>query len=231
MPPGSRARGLAKLTSHLRFHRNELHQTRLGAQQHSPVVPGFGTILDSFLSMLGVFSEYCICQIDQKDGTVQGDCSSKWSQMRKENPNALATKAQVGAPTSARSPTINPVSRAVVKDKLVLVIGYCSVAGTDVLSQLQLIECPFHRAPLQARVVHEARGPCDQPSSTVFCAHQLLLTQWILLSFGPAAVRVATFRQGGMAVETSEDNIMEIRNRSTAMQMTPDHWLVPNKWG
>ncbi len=46
--------------------------------------------------------------------------------MRKENPNALATNAQVGAPTSARNPTINPVVRDVTENMPALLIGGCA---------------------------------------------------------------------------------------------------------
>ncbi len=46
--------------------------------------------------------------------------------MRKEKPNALATGAQVGAPTSARSPTVDPVATAITEDMPALLIGGCA---------------------------------------------------------------------------------------------------------
>ncbi len=46
--------------------------------------------------------------------------------MRKENPNALAISAQVGAPTSARSPTMNMVATPVTENKPALLIGGCA---------------------------------------------------------------------------------------------------------
>ncbi len=46
--------------------------------------------------------------------------------MRKENPNALPTGAQVGAPTSARSPTIDPAPTAVARKTPALLIGGCA---------------------------------------------------------------------------------------------------------
>ena len=64
--------------------------------------------------------------------------------MRKENPNALATDAQVGAPTSARSPTIDPTPTAVVRNIPALLIGSCAdsclllTAGCPVASVARL---------------------------------------------------------------------------------------------
>ena len=46
--------------------------------------------------------------------------------MRKENPNALPTSAQVGAPASARSQTIDPAPTAVVRNIPALLIGGCA---------------------------------------------------------------------------------------------------------
>lgn len=46
--------------------------------------------------------------------------------MRKENPNALAISDQVGAHTSARSPTIDPAPTAVVRYMPALLIGSCA---------------------------------------------------------------------------------------------------------
>ncbi len=64
--------------------------------------------------------------------------------MRKENPNALAISAQVGAPASARSPTMNMVATPVTENKPALLIGGCAdsclllTAGCPVASVARL---------------------------------------------------------------------------------------------
>ncbi len=64
--------------------------------------------------------------------------------MRNENRNALATDAQVGAPTSARSPTIDPAPTVVVRNIPALLIGGCAdpclllTAGCPVASVARL---------------------------------------------------------------------------------------------
>ncbi len=73
--------------------------------------------------------------------------------MRKENPNALATGAQVGAPTSARSPTIDPAPTAVVRYMPALLIGGC--AGSCLLLTAG---CPVASV---ARL--QPRGRCHEP--------------------------------------------------------------------
>jgi hypothetical protein len=64
--------------------------------------------------------------------------------MRNENRNALAISAQVGAPTSARSPTMNMVVTPVAENKPALLIGSCAdsclllTAGCPVASVARL---------------------------------------------------------------------------------------------
>ena len=64
--------------------------------------------------------------------------------MRNENRNALATDAQVGAPTSARSPTVDMVATPVTENKPALLIGGCAdsclllTAGCPVASVARL---------------------------------------------------------------------------------------------
>jgi hypothetical protein len=52
--------------------------------------------------------------------------------MRKEDPNAAAINAHVGAPVRARSPTISPVPRAVTVNIPVLFIFSGRPTGEDV---------------------------------------------------------------------------------------------------
>ncbi len=81
---------------------------------------------------------------DLRKGCAQTGWSSRESQIRKENPNALPTSAQVGAPTSARSPAIDPAPTAVVRSIPALLIGSCAdsclllTAGCPVASVARL---------------------------------------------------------------------------------------------
>jgi hypothetical protein len=65
----------------------------------------------------------CVRREGARRGFAQEGWSSRSSQIRNENRNALPTGAQVGAPTSARSPTINPTPTAVVRKTPALLIG------------------------------------------------------------------------------------------------------------
>ena len=91
--------------------------------------------------------------------------SSRQSQMRKENPNALVISAQVGAPASARSPTIAPAPTAVVRNIPALLIGGCAdsclllTAGCPVASIARL-------QPRSCR--HEPIGLLLQKTSELF---------------------------------------------------------------
>ncbi len=58
-----------------------------------------------------------------QEGFAWTDWSSRYSQIRNENRNALPISAQVGAPTSARSPTMDMVATPVTGNRPALLIG------------------------------------------------------------------------------------------------------------